>query len=109
MRTLLAALAAAVLLAACASTPAGDGAAQDGAAQDDAAQDEAGGPDAEDAGGAPAGGPELAIEPTPDAGPAPDSSGTGVLAFTAPTVDGGQLDASSLEGRDVVLWFWAPW
>jgi hypothetical protein len=31
------------------------------------------------------------------------------LDFTAPTVDGGQLDASSLQGRDVVLWFWAPW
>jgi hypothetical protein len=31
------------------------------------------------------------------------------LDFTAATVDGGQLDASSLEGRDVVLWFWAPW
>jgi hypothetical protein len=33
----------------------------------------------------------------------------GSLDFTAPTIDGGQLDASSLEGRDVVLWFWAPW
>jgi hypothetical protein len=34
---------------------------------------------------------------------------TASLDFTAATVDGGQLDASSLDGRDVVLWFWAPW
>ena len=23
--------------------------------------------------------------------------------------DGGQLDWNSLEGKDVMLWFWAPW
>jgi thiol-disulfide isomerase/thioredoxin len=32
-----------------------------------------------------------------------------VLTFTAPTLDGADLDASTLEGRAVVLWFWAPW
>ena len=33
-----------------------------------------------------------------------------VAGFGAlPTVAGGQLDLSSLEGRDVLLWFWAPW
>ncbi len=31
------------------------------------------------------------------------------LDFTATTIDGGQIEGSSLEGRDVVLWFWAPW
>lgn len=31
------------------------------------------------------------------------------LAFSAQTVDGGQLDFGSLAGRDVVVWFWAPW
>lgn len=25
------------------------------------------------------------------------------------TADGGQLDLGSFVGRDVVLWFWAPW
>lgn len=29
--------------------------------------------------------------------------------FTAATVDGAQLEFGSLEGRDTVLWFWAPW
>ena len=31
------------------------------------------------------------------------------LDFTAPLVGGGQLDGGDLAGRDVVLWFWAPW
>jgi hypothetical protein len=25
------------------------------------------------------------------------------------TSDGGQLEWGTLEGQDVVLWFWAPW
>ena len=28
---------------------------------------------------------------------------------TAPLLGGGELEWASLEGRDVVLWFWAPW
>ena len=31
------------------------------------------------------------------------------LDFTADLVDGGQLAGGDLEGRDVVLWLWAPW
>ncbi len=31
------------------------------------------------------------------------------LAFTAVTVSGGSLDVSTLQGKPVVLWFWAPW
>jgi hypothetical protein len=31
-----------------------------------------------------------------------------VLAFNAPTVDGGQLVGGEVTG-DVILWFWAPW
>lgn len=31
------------------------------------------------------------------------------LDFTAPTLDGGSLDAATLAGEPVVLWFWAPW
>jgi cytochrome oxidase Cu insertion factor (SCO1/SenC/PrrC family) len=41
----------------------------------------------------------------------PESAGTaasGALDFTAPTVDGGRFDASTLAGTPVVLWFWAP-
>jgi thiol-disulfide isomerase/thioredoxin len=31
------------------------------------------------------------------------------LTFTGRTLDGKAFDASSLAGRPVVLWFWAPW
>lgn len=31
------------------------------------------------------------------------------LRFSARTLDGSTLDMSSLAGRPVVLWFWAPW
>lgn len=30
-------------------------------------------------------------------------------SLVASTIDGGQIDFGSLEGQDVVLWFWAPW
>jgi len=30
-------------------------------------------------------------------------------SLVASTVTGGQIDFASLEGQDVVLWFWAPW
>lgn len=30
-------------------------------------------------------------------------------SFTVPTSDGGQIEWTSLQGQDVVLWFWAPW
>lgn len=29
--------------------------------------------------------------------------------LTAATASGGQIDLTSLEGQDTVLWFWAPW
>ena len=31
------------------------------------------------------------------------------LAFTARTLAGSELDASTLAGKPVVLWFWTPW
>lgn len=31
------------------------------------------------------------------------------LAFGGPTLDGDTLDAATLAGTPVVLWFWAPW
>lgn len=30
-------------------------------------------------------------------------------AETVATVSGGQLDLGDLEGKDTLLWFWAPW
>lgn len=46
------------------------------------------------------------------AAPAASEQGTGVpqaLAWDAELVGGGQLSGGDLAGRDVVLWFWAPW
>lgn len=31
------------------------------------------------------------------------------LDWTADRLGGGQIDGGDLAGRDVVLWFWAPW
>lgn len=31
------------------------------------------------------------------------------LSGSFTTITGGQIELSSLEGQDVVLWFWAPW
>jgi hypothetical protein len=31
------------------------------------------------------------------------------LDITVATSDGGQLDWGTLQGQDVVVWFWAPW
>lgn len=45
-----------------------------------------------------------AAEPAPTAEPAPAEA-----SLVATTVNGGQIDFGSLEGQDVVLWFWAPW
>jgi peroxiredoxin len=33
----------------------------------------------------------------------------GTLDFTGRTLDGKTFNAASLQGRPVVLWFWAPW
>lgn len=61
----------------------------------------------------------VACAPAPDAGDptsttVPPTSTTvenesGPFDFTAETLDGGSLAGESLKGRDVVLWFWAPW
>jgi thiol-disulfide isomerase/thioredoxin len=40
------------------------------------------------------------------------SSGAAMPAafnFTAPTLDGGTFDGTSLYGKATILWFWAPW
>lgn len=33
----------------------------------------------------------------------------GAFDFSLPDVNGGQIEGASLQGRDLALWFWAPW
>ena len=41
---------------------------------------------------------------------APDTTAADTaLTGTADTLAGGQIELTSLEGQDTVLWFWAPW
>ena len=35
--------------------------------------------------------------------------GDEILDFTAPKLGGGQVVGSEFAGKDVALWFWAPW
>jgi hypothetical protein len=32
-----------------------------------------------------------------------------VLDFTAPSLGGGSVNGSDYVGKDVAIWFWAPW
>ena len=60
----------------------------------------------------PASPPAAASTPTTAAAPSPGGGAVAVpelLRFTAAGVDGGQVDGSAFAGRDVALWFWAPW
>ena len=34
---------------------------------------------------------------------------TDQVSFTAARLGGGEFDAASIQGKDTVLWFWAPW
>jgi hypothetical protein len=45
--------------------------------------------------------PAAGSEPTDDVPP--------VLAFTAETVQGEVVAGSDYAGRDLLVWFWAPW
>ena len=47
--------------------------------------------------------------PEAGAAPPPSSAPTSLLAFSATTLDGAAFDGTTLTGRPVVLWFWAPW
>lgn len=52
-----------------------------------------------------------AAGPAPVAGAGTEQQTTtaaGPLAFTGTTLDGSTLDAATLAGTPVVLWFWAP-
>ncbi len=44
-----------------------------------------------------------------DSSPATTTAAASPLAFTAPTVGGGELDLASYDGRNLALWFWAPY
>lgn len=49
---------------------------------------------------------------TPAATQAPASEAAPALGpfdFTVPAVGGGQIAGADLVGRDLALWFWAPW
>lgn len=45
----------------------------------------------------------------PAGGRSPAPSPSELLAFTAPAIGGGEVDASIHQGRPVLLWFWSPW
>ena len=44
-----------------------------------------------------------------DSSPATTAAAASPLAFTAPTVGGDELDLASYDGRNLALWFWAPY
>jgi thiol-disulfide isomerase/thioredoxin len=52
----------------------------------------------------PAAGPVAAAQGAPVRGAVPAS-----LSFAGKTLDGAPFEASSLAGKPVILWFWAPW
>jgi thiol-disulfide isomerase/thioredoxin len=45
----------------------------------------------------------------PSASPSPTRQTPATLRFSAKTTDGTSFDGSSLQGKPVLLWFWAPW
>lgn len=74
-----------------------------GGGDEDSGNDTAAGPTAPATTGAP---PATTGAPSapPDSAPVPET-----LAFTARTVDGGELDGAELAGTPVAFWFWAAW
>jgi hypothetical protein len=47
---------------------------------------------------------EQSPQPEPDERPVPRE-----LRFTAPKLGGGTISGAEYAGRDVAVWFWAPW
>jgi hypothetical protein len=56
----------------------------------------------------PAGPVAEGTSPSSPASSQPGSGGTD-LQLTAPAVLGGEVDLSDYAGKDLALWFWAPW
>jgi hypothetical protein len=54
----------------------------------------------------PAAMPAEASEPNP---PDPEIRLPEKLDFTLPGVSGEQVEGADYAGRDLVIWFWAPW
>ena len=52
-------------------------------------------------------------EAEPDGNPATSTTGApapaDLLSFTSETLEGAEFTGSAIEGKDAVLWFWAPW
>jgi hypothetical protein len=46
--------------------------------------------------------------PSADGSPTEASAGQGPLSFSGELLGGGRLEGSSLAGKAVMLWFWAP-
>lgn len=47
--------------------------------------------------------------PAPSSPPAAAGSVPQILDFTASRLGGGQVVGAELAGKEVVVWFWAPW
>lgn len=37
------------------------------------------------------------------------SEGAKMLSFSAPALGGGTIEGADYVGKDVAIWFWAPW
>ena len=53
--------------------------------------------------------PAPGAEPSTDAGSAVVADAPEALQLSAPLVGGGDIELTTLAGRPVLLWFWAPW
>lgn len=53
--------------------------------------------------------PEPATPGEGEETPEPPAEVPEILEFAAPRLGGGQVQGAELAGRDVALWFWAPW
>ena len=46
---------------------------------------------------------------SPKSGPSKARFGDELLDFAAPKLGGGQVVGNEFAGKDVAIWFWAPW